>query len=113
MTVGEARVPHLTRDRGAHPIPGRLPGAGGRWRRVEKRWPRDPNHSPTNTERAYSAFVALTAYFNHYGGEDLAQSQITDLVNDLHHLADAYGVSWESLENVSTENYDQEANGEC
>jgi hypothetical protein len=46
--------------------------------------------------------VALTAYFNHYGGEDLAQSQITDLVNDLHHLADAYGVSWESVENVST-----------
>ena len=33
---------------------------------------------------------------------------ITDLINDLHHLSDVYGLSWESVLGVADANYTSE-----
>ena len=62
-----------------------------------------------NMARASRAFKALQAYAEDYAvGYGDAKSLITDLLNDLHHLSDAYGVSWESALRVADANYTDE-----
>ena len=62
-----------------------------------------------NMARAGRAFKAVWAYAEDYAnGYGEAESAITDLLNDLHHLSDAYGVSWETALRVADSNYTDE-----
>ena len=58
-----------------------------------------------NMARASRAFKALQAYAEDAGGFREAEPLITDLLTDLHHLSDAYGVSWEIALRFADGNY--------
>ena len=58
----------------------------------------------TNDDRAESAFRALHYYSQKaHAGEEYQDYHISDLLGDLHHLADSMGEDWEFLlERAST-----------
>jgi hypothetical protein len=120
MTTSQDRIPHLTRD------------GESIWRledfealiaegvvsidtiaHIERKTGTAPEvTNPVihdNMARASRAFKALQAYAEDYaGGYCEAEHLIADLLNDLHHLSDAYGVSWETALCVADGNYTDE-----
>jgi hypothetical protein len=67
----------------------------------------------TNEERAESAYRALGYYSQKaHGGEDYQDYHISDLLGDLHHLADAMGEDWDSLLESAAMHYNAEVGGD-
>ncbi|WGH21500.1 hypothetical protein SEA_TUCKER_82 [Mycobacterium phage Tucker] len=75
-----------------------------------------PKHGREPGDNTYNctwAAVALSAYVKVVGGEDEdVATQISDLLGDLMHLADAAAVDFDEALNKAEYNYDAEVNGE-
>ena len=67
------------------------------------------NH-PDNEDRANWAQKSL-ALFSDLTGEDNPQEAISDLICDLHHLADREEVDWDLAMRCADGNYQDEAKG--
>ncbi|UJD20915.1 hypothetical protein SEA_ZIMMER_77 [Mycobacterium phage Zimmer] len=77
---------------------------------------RNPKHGREPGDNTYNcswAAVALSAYTKVVGGGDNdVATQLSDLLGDLMHLADAAGIDFDEAVNKAEFNYDAEVNGE-
>lgn len=60
---------------------------------------------PTNNERAAWAQTALSAFVNEVGTNDDVATDVSDLIGDLMHLADAEGFDIEEAVRMARANY--------
>lgn len=73
-----------------------------------------PEQSPANTKRASRARAALRTYSRAVGnGDEDSETQLSDLLCDLMHLADAKQVEWAEVVSRAENHYSAESLGRC
>ena len=61
-----------------------------------------------NNNKASHGNTALSAYVNEIGDQGDEETNLSDLLADLHHMSDALGLDWAELLNRSAEHYEEE-----
>ena len=102
-----ARFPGITADESTIEDLAKLPVMEFRGSMVSSPWPRSVSPAETqhdNTVRASYAAVALVAYTNRRGS-DILETDFSDLLADMRHLADALGINFHEALTTSGVNY--------
>ena len=76
-------------------------------------WPRDVRVQYDNDRRAARAKAAVLLHEGgQWGSRPPGPESIYDLVSDLHHLADQWGMQWEELLDMAAYHYECEVRGD-
>lgn len=68
-------------------------------------------NSPTNKDRARWALKTIKAFTNTVGDAGDLETNMGDLIADLHHLADQKRIPWERVLDVAYGHYNAETEG--